>query len=428
MRNRSILITVVLVLCLVASNAGAQAKSQAGKKTLTLLTWGNTENETRTTKAVLEAYPELGSRMDISVVLGGAGDANVAAKFRLALAANDEIPDIIMLNFTQVPEFAEAGVIEDLTDITKPYIADIIPGVLNIMNYKGRTVAFPYDAKSKIWFYRKDMFDAAGIDPAKVKTVDDFIAAGKKLQAKFPNTYIWNMSNSTRGYDMGSMFTAFDSSLCDSKGVYNVATNPGVRKAFETMKKLKDSGVVSPIQDFTPDWEAALSKGALASELISGWFKVFIPRYAPDQVNKWSTALWPEAFRQGSPQGGAVFVVPVKAANKALAKEFLTKMRLEKAGSLAVYNALTITPVLQSCATDPAFLGPTPFFSTSLLPVEFESYKSFKVFPYNPASSEEMKIMAQYLDGYLNGTYILVKALNAAQNDLVSTIGNPFKR
>ena len=333
-----------------------------------------------------------------------------------------------MLNYTQVAEFAEAGVLEDLTNQIKPYMNDIIPGVVHIMTYKGKTVAFPYDAKSKIWFYRKDMFDAAGIDVTRVKSVDDFIAAGKTLQAKYPGSYIWNLGAQTLGYDMGSMLTAFDSAFCDSKGVYHVDTNEGVRKAFLTLKKLKDSGVVSGVQDFTPDWESALAKGVVASELISGWFKVFIPRYAPDQVNKWATTLWPEEFRQGSPQGGAIFVIPAKSTNKELAKEFLTKMRLEKQGSLAVFNSLSITPVLASCVNDPAFKGPTPYFGTSLLPVEFESYKSFKVFPYDPASSEEMKILTQYLNGYLNGTYTLEKALKGAQNDMVSTIGNPYKR
>ena len=35
-------------------------------------------------------------------------------------------------------------------------------------------------------FYRADLFKEAGIDPNSIETYDDYIAAGKKLQEKFP--------------------------------------------------------------------------------------------------------------------------------------------------------------------------------------------------------------------------------------------------
>ena len=36
-------------------------------------------------------------------------------------------------------------------------------------------------------FYRADLFKEAGIDPASITTYDEYIAAGKKFQEKFPN-------------------------------------------------------------------------------------------------------------------------------------------------------------------------------------------------------------------------------------------------
>ena len=41
----------------------------------------------------------------------------MAEKIRLALASGEPCADVIQLNYTQVPEFAEAGALEDLSDI-----------------------------------------------------------------------------------------------------------------------------------------------------------------------------------------------------------------------------------------------------------------------------------------------------------------------
>ena len=54
-------------------------------------------------------------------------------------------------------------------------------------------VTVPRSAKTKIWYYRKDMFEEAGIDVAQVKTFEDYMAAGQKLRDTFPDSYIMNI-------------------------------------------------------------------------------------------------------------------------------------------------------------------------------------------------------------------------------------------
>jgi ABC-type glycerol-3-phosphate transport system substrate-binding protein len=61
-------------------------------------------------------------------------------------------------------------------------------GLLKLSSYKENYVGVPREVKDKLWFYRHDMFEAAGIDPEDVDTVDEFIAAGKTIQSIFPDT------------------------------------------------------------------------------------------------------------------------------------------------------------------------------------------------------------------------------------------------
>ncbi len=413
------LVSLVLVLVLVLSLFTMAASAE--KKVLRLMVWGNTDNETKTTQAVLAAYPELAAKMDIEVVVGGANDAESANKFRLALSANDDIPNIVMLNYTQVPEFANAGVLEDISAAVEPYKADIIPGILSIMSYGDKMIAFPYDAKPKYWFYRSDMFADAGLDVTAIRTVDDLIAAGKKLQEKYPGAYIWNIGSTTFAPDLMFTLTGYDAKFRDDAGNYVLVTDPGVRQTFESLKALKDAGVTGNFKALTPEWEQAIKDNALASTLIASWFKVNLPKIAPEQQGKWGIAPWPESFAAGG--NAAVFVVPAGAKDKDLALEFLTKMRLDKTGSLAVFGALGLTPLIKSCADDPVVNTPNPFFGVSIAAKDFQVFESFKTFPFTETSSQELSILAQYLDEYLNGGKTLDDALAAAQNDMVTTIG-----
>ena len=57
----------------------------------------------------------------------------------------------------------------------------------------------------------------------------------------------------------------------------------------------------------------------------------------------------------------------------------------------------------------------------------FEALEKFSVYPYNPASSQELTIVGDYLTQYLDGAMSLDEALSAADADLNNQIGNPYQ-
>lgn len=432
MKKSRRVLSLIIALVMTASLAGCGGDSgtsksgtegeESGPKTLRMMVWGNTDNETKTTQAVLDAIPELKEKVDIEVEVGGANDAEVANKLRLAFSANEDIPDIVMLNYTQIPELAEEGVLADISEAVEPYEEDIIPGVMNVMQYNGKMVAFPYDCKPKYWFYRKDMFDEAGINVEEVKTIDDFIAAGKKLQEKFPDSYIWNLGSSSSLNDLEFTLTGFGATFKNDEGEYIIDQDAGIKETFEAFKKIKDSGVVGSYQTLTPEWEQAIQNNSLASTLTASWFKVFLPNIAPDLAGKWGVAPWPECIEAGG--NAAVFVIPEQSENKELAMEFLSNMRFTKEGSMAVYDALSLTPVIKSCIDEPAVNEPNEYLGVSMSANDFAAFEDFKTFPYTETSSQEFNILLQYLDQYLGGAMSLDEALEAAQNDMETTIAD----
>ena len=55
-----------------------------------------------------------------------------------------------------------------------------------------KAYAMPWDSGPVAAFYRRDFYEKAGVDPASIKTWDDFIAAGKKIQAANPGVTMTN--------------------------------------------------------------------------------------------------------------------------------------------------------------------------------------------------------------------------------------------
>lgn len=416
----------------VNSTSVAAANTAPVEKTkISIMVWGTTERTKAAIDGAFAASPELKDKTDVEVVVGGPGDPEVSNKFRLSLASNTYIADAILLGGMQIPEFAEAGAIEDLTSVFDPYKDKVLPSAVTVGSYKGKVVSFPYELKPKLWFYRKDMFDAAGIDATSVKTVDQFIDAGNKLHAKFPKSYIWNLGATTEEYNLMMILSGNGARFCDENGEYVVDTDPQIRKAFETLKKIKDSKVTIQLADWSPDWEKGFADGILASVPSASWFKSYGAKYAAGQEGKWAVTQWPEFAESigGSDTGGSMFVIPVSAKNKQGAIDFLTQFRLDTKCSLGVFqSSAKIMPITIEALKDPIVTKPDAFWGATLPVEEANALGKIKIFPYTPSSSQETGIVLQYLDKYITGTVDLDTALKGAEGDLKNQIGNPFKK
>ncbi|MBQ7372836.1 MAG: extracellular solute-binding protein [Blautia sp.] len=393
--------------------------------TVRMMVWGNAEDYTKPNEALFNRFPEIAEKVNVEVELGGGGDADVAEKLRLMLASGEELPDLIRLNYTQFPEYADAGILYDLTDAIAPYEDDIMDAAKDIMKWDDTYYAVIHEIKPKVWFYRTDMFEEAGIDPAEITTVDEFIEAGRKFHEVFPDSYIENYGTPLSEYDIMMMMEAVDGTFCDEDGNYHMATDEGVRKAFEILKKLHDAddAFSTDIVEWTADWQADFANDVLASQLIGGWMKDHLMNWTPENAGKWAMATWPEEIRPGSEAGGGIWVVPKNAPHAELAADMIAKFAFDPDVRKDVYEVAGKIPPLKSAAED-EFYTTSPYFGDTS--AYFEAMETFRVYPYNPSSTREKTIANQYLTEYLSGTMDLDAALAAADADLENQIGNPY--
>ena len=421
------LLVLVLTLGLLAMSFGAMAEGlyEGEKVTMEMAVWNSVETYEQINAALIEQFPEIGEKADIEVVIEGDGDTGVAQKMRLLLGSGEELPDMVRVNYAQFAEFESAGLLYDMSAAIEPYRDDIIPAVLEMMTGEdGGIYCLPQEAKPKVWYYRTDVFEQAGVNPDDVKTVEDFIEAGRKVN-EATGTWIENYGTPLNAYDLMMILSGKDFSFTDENGDFDFADNEIIREAFERLKSYHDSGAFSDIEEWSADWQAAFTDGTLSSQLIASWMKMHLLTWAPDQAGLWSCAQWPEEMRGGSDAGMGIWIVFKDAPHAELAADILAKYSFDPEFRHAVYAINAVIPPLESAKTDD-FYASSDYFDASLRDVYFEALEDLRAYPYEPTFSAEQTIIRDYLNEYLNGNVSLDDALANAQADMINQIGNAY--
>ena len=416
-------IAAALLLC--SFGALAEDLYFGEKVTLEMAVWNSVETYEQINAALLDRFPEIAAKADIEVVIEGDGPEGIAQKIRLLLGSGEDLPDMVRVNYAQFAEFESAGLLYDMTAAVEPYKDDIIPAVLEMMTGgDGGIYCLPQEAKPKVWYYRTDIFEQAGVDPHEVKTADDYIEAGRKVH-EATGTWIENYGTPLNAYDLMMILSGNGARFTDDNGDFVVASSQETRDAFELLKKYHDSGAFSDIEEWSADWQAAFTDGTLSSQLIASWMKQHLLTWAPDQAGKWGCALWPEELQGGSDAGMGIWLVFKNAPHAELAADILAKYSFDPEFRRAVYAINAVIPPLESAKTDD-FYAASDYFDSSLRDVYFEALEQLSAYPYEPTFTAEQTIIRDYLNEYVNGNISLDDALAQAEADMKNQIGNAY--
>jgi N,N'-diacetylchitobiose transport system substrate-binding protein len=210
---------------------------------------------------------------DVTVQLERQQWTGLVEKLTTALSGSDA-PDIVEFGNTQAQSFEAAGAVVDLSDKAADLGGDdFLTSLLEAGTYDGKVFAVPYYAGARVVVYRKDLFEAAGIDVPT--TLDEFLAAGtalKEANADTPNfsgiylpgknwyavlSYIWDKGGDIATQEDGEWVGQLDS--------------PESIAGLEYFKQVFDEANAAPAdsddaQDFT-----AFCNGEVGMMPAPGW-------------------------------------------------------------------------------------------------------------------------------------------------------------
>lgn len=163
--------------------ASASAPASATSQNITLwLAGGDTPDELRD---YLKTTYQTKTGGTLTIEEQAWGD--LITKLTTALPDANNTPDVVEIGNTQSPTFTNVGAFSDISDMYGELGGDkLLPSFVEVGKVDGKNFTLPYYFGSRYMFYRKDIYQAAGV--AVPKTLDEFNAAVKTITTKNPKS------------------------------------------------------------------------------------------------------------------------------------------------------------------------------------------------------------------------------------------------
>lgn len=159
----------------------SEGGSKDGKTVLTMACWD--DNQVKAMKQIGEAYTKANPNVTIEPQV--TTWTEYWTKLEASVTGGDAA-DIMWVNILHAEEYAEAGILKDLTEVGKNldleanFPSELVKGY----TVDGKLYAVPKDFDTNAVFYNKDIFDKAGVAyPTDGMTFEDFAAKCKELKA-----------------------------------------------------------------------------------------------------------------------------------------------------------------------------------------------------------------------------------------------------
>ncbi len=276
----------------------SKKKDGAEKITVQFASWGS-ESEIRILKPILADFEKENPKIKVDFLHI---PQNYFQKIHLLFASN-MAPDIIFINNQSLPVYANAGVLEDLTNYKDFDYNDFYDKSVKALSYKGKIYAVPRDISTLVIFYNKDIFDKYGVKyPKNNWTYDEFLATAQKL-THLPEIFGVSFEEEPLFY-LPYLMSFGEVNIPDFE---SSKTQIGLKKYADLRKKYH----VAPLK--TESASASMAQmflqGRLAMQLSGRWL---VPKYRQDANFNWDIVAFPS--------GTFGSITPVDASGWAIAK------------------------------------------------------------------------------------------------------------
>ena len=284
---------------------------------------------------VMKANPNAKITVDLQKISSG----DYYTKLLLALQGGSG-PDVTHVGGDTIGEMVDAGYLAPLDEYVakwddwKMYPDAVKQGV----TYKGKVYGIPYGLDTRFLYYRKDVFQKAGLDPTwQPKTVTDILDTAKQIQSKVPDVIPYVVyagkagDTGTANHGFLPVLLAYGGQLQDSSGKW-IGDSQALRKTFAYYQRayMQDKLVPSEVLTTPKPWTAMREKegnGGLAMLFEGGW--VYGGWAGNDRAATQKNVgyvLFPTesggpSFTIGGP--GTVWMITSQSKNKDLAWEFI---------------------------------------------------------------------------------------------------------
>ncbi|GAA1965821.1 sugar ABC transporter substrate-binding protein [Catenulispora subtropica] len=398
-------------------SSGAQAQVSG---TVTIWSWDVAA------KALKRLAPEFeakhpGTKIDVVDI----GYDNAYDKITVGLKSGSGLPDILQVEGPKMQSYIGTfpNGFYDLSTLAAQYKSQFNAAAWRTgSDDKGKVLALPWDIGPCGLFYRTDIFQQAGVDPASIKTWDDYVAAGVQIKEKTGKKLL--VVDPTGDSTFGMMLQQ------EGQGYFKdgkVAVNtPEAVKAMTVMKQLSDKGLV----DYEKGWDAlvaATKDGKVATTPTAAWWSGTLTDEMKELQGKFSAMPLP-AFTPGgirtANNGGSLLSISAQSKNSATAWAFMQFALADSANQVSMLKNEGIFPAFDPALSDPYVTAPQDYYGGQTVFKTFADLaKDIQPVEYTGDYSKAGDLINDATTGVMQGGKDPKAALDSAAQQIASATG-----
>jgi multiple sugar transport system substrate-binding protein len=368
--RRTRLLAAAAVLSLAACSSGSGGSSDTGPAPTKAAADLAAELQKPATITFWSWVPDIQDEIDlftkkypnITVKLVNVGQAATEyTKLRTAVQAGKGAPDVVQLEFSEVPSFT---ITDSLLDLA-PYGVNDVKGQFvdwtwGQVSQNGKVFGIPQDTGPMGLLYRQDLLDRYGIPVPK--TWDEFATAARKLHTANPKVYLTNLPPNDMaplfglGWQAGSR--PFTTKSSEEIGI--ALGDAGLGRVADFWTPLVRDGVVSTDSDFTDQWYQGLASGKYATWIGAAWGPAFLQGSAAKTAGKWRVAplpQWTSGGNQAGNWGGSVTSVLKTTKSPVAATAFAKFLNSDPESARLFTTKQILYPATTALLGDAKFTG-----------------------------------------------------------------------
>ena len=390
--------------------------------------------------AWLERNRDIAPGVTIEIVqTEGAAASREKITMTWLAGAYDDLPDATYIDPVNLMDLAKGGILKDETDFVAPLVGKMVDGATADGKYDGKVFGLPESVRPQILFYNKAIFDAYGIDPATMATMDGYIEAGRKLKSKSGGkvylSYIDPGSKTWRYWGRRGLMPQANAKIWDDAGNIVIGSDKGTALALGTLDTMNKDGLLLKSAIMEPALYDAMRSGKVATFYIGAFWDEFIRKNVSETSGQWRVMSAP-AFA-GVGKAGAPVSSYFAVVNKPKGKyaglveklwrdfHFDNAPRKEWVNKMVAQNAPYANPISLEMLQDPFWKEPSEFYGKQSFR-EMEGKGLENASPnllVTPQDAEADKIISAEIEKYVAGDQPMAQAIANMDKNLKGKIG-----
>lgn len=226
----------------------------------------------------------------------GSGNDLYTKLMTVMTAGGQGAPDVAQIEFQVIPQFVDAGYLEDVSEYANQYEEYFEPWTWKQVKVGDAVYAIPQDGGPLGLFYQPEAFAEYGLEPAK--TYEQMAEDARALHAANPD--VWYMCFPI---NEGSIITGIlwqdgwhPFHYDEASDTWEIAINTTeAKEVLNYWGSLIDEGAVKAVNYWTPEWGSDFSNNVFLSFIGAAWSPVTqLQPYMTETTGTYNVALLPQ--------------------------------------------------------------------------------------------------------------------------------------